>query len=152
MENMSQVIARSDPRRHRVPQGVGQGITAPIIVKTYESDTDFEVGAAHMSEDGYRIVRKQPEHQLDMQWRVTYELVATATPEQILPENPAQQQSDFTRLLSRYNRLAWSSSASEQRERASLEPSLISLYRALYPETNYSYGDDFDMVARSVWA
>jgi hypothetical protein len=67
---------------------------------------------------------------------------------QLTPQNLAHYRSEFTRLSRRYARLAWATSANEQRERADMQKPLMDLYLALHPKSTYSQLDDFDVVIR----
>lgn len=64
-------------------------------------------------------------------------------------ENIAHYRSEFARLSRRYAKLAWASSASDQRERAAMQKPLMELYRAFHPDTTFSQFDDFDTVVRA---
>jgi hypothetical protein len=61
-----------------------------------------------------------------------------------------EQRSEYRRLLRRYQRLTWCTSAIEQRERVALQQPLMELYRLLCPETLPSHlDDDFDTLLRA---
>ncbi|GAC1469167.1 MAG: hypothetical protein NVS2B16_19480 [Chloroflexota bacterium] len=66
----------------------------------------------------------------------------------LTPENVAHHRSEYARLSRRYARLAWATSANDQRERADMQQSLMALYLAFHPNSTYSQLDDFDVVTR----
>jgi hypothetical protein len=136
-------------QRHHLPQGAEQDARPMLVVENYESDAAFEYGAALLRGHGYRISQKHAGQQPGTSWQVTYSPVENAPSPKASSGRTAQQRSDFTRLLRRYTQLTWATSATEQRERASLHQPLITLYLALNPGTTYSQFDDFDMVVRS---
>jgi hypothetical protein len=64
--------------------------------------------------------------------------------------NPGVDRQEFMRLTRRYRQLAHSPKAVDQKERASLNKTLMSMYRALNPKSLHSWYEDFDVVLRQM--
>lgn len=64
--------------------------------------------------------------------------------------SPRVDRSEFIRLTRRYKALAHSPNAVDQKERATLNKTLMAMYRALNPKSIHSWYEDFDVVLRQL--
>ena len=60
-----------------------------------------------------------------------------------------QSLQELTRLTNRYKQLTWRTSAMDQKERASLDTTIMKLYSSLFPRSRHAWHEDFEVVVRS---
>jgi hypothetical protein len=146
---MNETVTTNDPQIRHTPQCMVDGVTPPFVVESYESEAAYEEGSALLLGYGYRVSCRRYGQQPALGWRVRYAYVGKDSPAHTAPDDLPRQRSEFAILLRRYTQLSWSTSASDRRERASLDQPLMNLYLAMHPTSRYSQFDDFESVVRS---